>query len=223
MIMSKGKLNVSLVKDIKQGFENKCMYLVIEGYKQMMKDKNHEKSWEEERITAELIKCMKSTSTIKDWQIHIVPEPRIYSTEVFNGTISPKEAPRIDMQFLTWSSSDELKYQVEAKNLAEKDWNKSNGAAVNASYLTNRYIDTGIGNFINDRYLNGCLVGYVLHGEVPKVVDRINTCMRDTKKRPSEVISLNTPINDYKFCYVSNHTKANGSDAFRTVHIMLKF
>lgn len=219
--MNKGKLNIGIIGDVRQAFEMKCIHILVDGYREMHKQKSYDPSWEEERITAELIRYIKATSSVQEWRIHVVPEPRIYSDEVYNNTITPKEAPRIDMQFLNWSSSDELIYHIEAKNLAENDWQKPDGSHVNASYLTNRYIDTGIGNFINDRYKQGCIAGYVLQGSVPKVISRINKCITVTKKRPLETISIGKPINNYSFCYTSNHIKQVGT-SFHTYHIFLE-
>lgn len=221
--MSKGKLNTAIVGDIKDAFEVKCIHILIDGYNEVIRQNSYELSWEEERITAELIKFMKAAPRTQEWRIHVIPEPRIYSEDVYNNSITPKEAPRIDMQLLNWSSSEELVYHIEAKNLAEKDWNKTDGSQVNASYLTIRYIDTGIGNFTNDRYKNGCLTGYILNGTIPNVLARINKTMIDTKKRPLEIINSNTTINGHTFCYVSNHKKEKKGTAFRIYHILLKF
>lgn len=221
--MSKGKLNTGVIGDFKQGFEKKCIHILIDGYNEMVKQKSYDLSWEEERITAELIKYIKAAPRTTEWRIHVVPEPRIYSGEIYDNTITPKEAPRIDMQFLNWSSSEQLIYHIEAKNLAEKDWNKTDGSGVSASYLTTRYIDTGIGNFINDRYKEGCLVGYVLHGTIENVLTRINKSITETKKRPLEILNGKTALNGYAFCYVSNHTKQTTSQPFHTYHVLLKF
>lgn len=219
--MSKGKLNTGIVGNIRQAFEMKCIHILIDGYREMVKQKSYDPFWEEERITAELIKYIKDTPSVHEWRIHVVPEPRIYSDEIYNSTITPKEAPRIDMQFLNWSSSDELIYHIEAKNLAENDWQKPDGSHVNASYLTNRYIDTGIDNFINDRYRQGCIAGYVLQGSIPNVISRINKCITVTKNRPLETISLGKSINNYSFCYTSSHKKQMGT-SFHTYHIFLE-
>lgn len=221
--MSNGELNLSIIGDFRQAFEMKCIHILIDGYREMYKQKSYDSSWEEERITAELIKYIKATPRVHEWRIHVVPEPRIYSDEVYNNTITPKEAPRIDMQFLNWSSFDELIYHIEAKNLAECDWQKVDGSTVNASYLTNRYIDTGIGNFINDRYKQGCIAGYVLQGSIQNVISRINKCIKDTKKRPREKISIVKPINNYSFCCTSNHKKQKNNSSFHTYHIFLEF
>ena len=56
---------------------------------------------------------------------------------------------------------------MEAKNLKEKD-----------SDLKRRYIDTGINSFVSKRYENGCLLGYVLEGDLDKTVAGVNKLLK---------------------------------------------
>ncbi len=201
--MSKGKLNNDIINEIKRGFQMKCIHILIDGYNEMYKKNSYDVDWEEERITAELIKYIKLAPRRLDWNISVVPEPRIYSEEVYNDTIAPKEAPRIDMQFLSWSYSNELIYHIEAKNLAANNWTKTDGSHVISSYLISRYIETGIENFINDRYKEGCLAGYVLQGTASDVVTRINRTISEREQRPLEVLTNSHPINGHDLCYIS--------------------
>lgn len=170
----------------------------------------------------ELARCMKLCNEERSWRIHIVAEPRLYADESYSLEILPKEAPKIDLQLLNWSSPYELIYNIEAKNLAENDWTKSTAAKVSSSYLTARYIDTGIENFINDRYANGCLAGYVLNGKVENVVGHLNNLL-EKRKRTFENITLTSPIESYSFCYQSLHQKSKGGNNFIIPHIILKF
>ena len=79
--------------------------------------------------------------------------------------------PRIDLRLATINSSLEYVYHMEAKNLKETD-----------SGLKRRYIDTGINNFVSLKYENGCLLGYVLEGELVKTVDGVNNLLKKDKR-----------------------------------------
>jgi hypothetical protein len=178
-------------------------------------------SWEEEKITMELARFMKISNTERHLRIHIVAEPRLYEEISASGGL-PKEAPKIDLQLLNWSSPTEMVYNIEAKNLAENDWTKPSGANVSSSFLTARYIDTGIENFMNDRYGNGCLTGYALKGEAARIVDNINGLLRK-RNRKIEELALISPVEGYTFCYQSLHQKGTTGNTFLLPHIVLKF
>lgn len=220
--MSSGQLLPGIANEFRIAYERNCLGLLIDGYKKLLDSKTIDLNWEEEKITMELAQYMKISNLERDLRIHIVAEPRLYDNLEPRSESVPKEAPKIDLQLLNWSSPYQLMYNIEAKNLAENDWTKSKGARVSSSFLTARYIDTGIENFINERYDNGCLAGYVLNGEARKVVDKLNGLLRK-RKRTLENLSMIDPIEGYSFCYQSLHQKTGGSDNFLLHHIILKF
>jgi hypothetical protein len=220
--MSSGHLLPGIADQFRIAYERNCLALLICGYKKLLHSRIVDLSWEEEKITMELARCMKHCNEEKNWRIHIVAEPRLYADEFYATAGIPKEAPKIDLQLLNWSSPYELIYNIEAKNLAENDWTKSTGANVSSSFLTARYIDTGIENFINDRYVNGCLAGYVLNGEPNNVVVNLNGLL-GKRKRAFENLNLTSPVEGYSFCYQSLHQKSARGNDFIIPHVLLKF
>ncbi|MCX6582525.1 MAG: hypothetical protein NT166_20325 [Candidatus Aminicenantes bacterium] len=218
-----GRLNDCFSRDIKKGFEKQCITTLIDGYKLMKEAGEFSLSWEEETLTANLIKYMKRSSFSSKWKLDITPECPIYTQQIYDGIRKPKEAPVIDVRIMNWSRSDKLEYFIEAKNLAENDWIKADGSKVNASHLRARYIDTGIDNFINERYPYGCLAGYVLEGCVDSIVNAISKLLTGKgRNRPQEVLTRNTPVNNHPDCYRSEHQTGNGKGIFLN-HIFFKF
>jgi len=218
--MSSGTLLPAIVDQFKVAYQRNCHGLLVEGYRKLVASGIVDLSWEEEKVTMELAKCMKFANLERNLRIHIVAEPRLYN-EILGTENVPKQAPKIDLQLLNWSSPIELTYNIEAKNLAENDWVKSTSAKVSSSFLTARYIDTGIENFINDRYVHGCLAGYVLNGEPQKVVDNLNGLLAK-RKRNLEKLEQTATIEGYSFCYQSLHQKSSGI-SFLLPHVILKF
>lgn len=218
--MSSGTLLPSIVDQFKVAYQRNCHCLLVDGYRKLIVSGVVDLSWEEEKITMELAQYMKVANLERSLRMHVVAEPRLYN-EILGTENVPKEAPKIDLQLLNWSSPVELTYNIEAKNLAENDWIKSTSAKVSSSFLTARYIDTGIENFINDRYAYGCLAGYVLNGEAEKVVDNVNGLL-EKRKRQSEKLEPGTAIEGYSFCYQSQHQKTSGV-SFHLPHVILKF
>lgn len=116
-----GKLNECFSKGIKKGFENRCMVTLIEGYKLMKEAGEYALHWEEESLTANLIKHMKCSSFSSKWKLDISPEYPIYTQEISAGIKKPKEASRIDVRILSWINPEKSEFFIEAKNLAEND------------------------------------------------------------------------------------------------------
>lgn len=217
------KLNERFSRDIKKGFENRCIITLIDGYKLMKEAGEYNPSWEEESLTANLIKHMNRTPRGNKWKLDISPEYHVYTQEIFDGIKKPKEAPRIDVRIMSWSNPEKLEYFIEAKNLAENDWIKSDGSKVNAAHLQARYINTGIDNFIHERYPYGCLAGYILEGRVDRIIEGIDKLLKNKlRNRPNETLTQNIPINSHPYCYLSEHQTGNGKSIVLN-HIFLKF
>lgn len=219
--MSLSNLGPNIIDQFRLAYQRNCLGLLVDGYRKLLDSGIVDLSWEEEKITMELARYMTISNTERDLRIHIVAEPRLYDSISFARRL-PKEAPKIDLQLLNWSGPHELIFNIEAKNLAENDWKKTTGASVSSSFLTARYIDTGIENFISGHYANGCLAGYVLNGSADKVVDKLNALFAK-RRRSFENLSITTPIEGYTFCYKSLHQKKATGDNFLLPHLILKF
>jgi hypothetical protein len=218
-----GELNERYAKEIRKGFEYRCIFTLIEGYKLMKEAGEYDCSWEEERLTAHLIKYMKHSLCSRTWKLDIIPEYPVYTGEIYNGIRKPKEAPRIDVRMMNWSNPQKWEYFIEAKNLAENDWRKPDGSKVNASHLRARYIDTGIDNFVAGRYPYGCLSGYILEGSVGGVIEGINGLLKSRRRnRSHEILNRNEPINSHSECYRSEHQSKSGV-SMTLNHIFLSF
>lgn len=218
-----GKLNEHYAKEIRNGFEYHYIFTLIEGYKLMKEAGEYDRSWEEESLTANLIKYMKSSSCSSKWKLDIIPEYPIHTQNIYNGIQKPKQAPRIDVRIMNWSNPEKWEYFIEAKNLAQNDWNKPDGSKVNASQLRARYIETGIDNFVEGRYPYGCMSGYILEGSIDGVIEGINKLLKSKRRnRPQEMLSPNVPINSHPECYRSEHQIKNGI-SITLNHIFLSF
>ena len=100
-----------------------------------------------------------------------------YDIIIGNYTMSKQkgQAPTIDFCFRTWSI-DESYFGAECKNLY----------AHNKAY-TERYVDTGVCNYTSGRYGSkssvSSLVGYVLFGKIPEIVDELRCEIAKTSPR----------------------------------------
>lgn len=209
---------------IRQGLINKCCELLLEGYEAMVKAQEYELSWDEEKLTANLISHMQKSEIITRFQIDITAESRDYDEEITIGTKSAKKAGKLDIRISIWgggwfSSKKKMIYVIEAKNLSQSDWKKKTGAHVNARYQKKRYINKGIDHFISGHYKNGCLSGYVVQGDSNQIVKDINTILKNSNpSRADEVLVTNGDIDQ---CYFSTHDRQNKME-LELKHFMLK-
>jgi len=213
--------NKKNIDALSSGFEYKCIFVLIEGYRIMKVQKEYQLSWEEEQLSAKLISCIETCESAKKWNIDIVPEYRLYSESIIKGKKSPKSAARIDMRFGRWINQKKMIYFSEAKNLCENNWEKTTGTKVNASNLQHRYVRTGINHFINEYYPgNGCLAGYVLEGKPSYIIEKINLIIQKTEQR-REILVNTDSINNHTEIYKSNHFIDSGNE-LNLKHIFLK-
>lgn len=150
----------------RKAFENRCLKLLVDAYQNAIKDKSISLNWDENDITAQLHEYINSNQSRLTWSIisnveHHLPKKSIDKERGFAA-----KYPRIDMRFATIKSSLEYQYFFEAKNLTQK-----------SSALKRRYVDTGINNFNSKKYENGCLVGYLLSGDVELTIKGINSLL----------------------------------------------
>jgi hypothetical protein len=187
------RLNKEIVASFKRGFEEKCFQLLIESYETALGTKVINLKWDENDITAELHQYIKENPRRLKWGIVTNVEQHLTEKVLKKEKGFAAKSPRIDLRLVTINSCLEYEYHIEAKNLKEKD-----------SALKRRYIDTGINNFISSKYENGCLLGYVLDGNLGKTVDGVNRLLKKDKREP-EFLKLKTNhlSNSY---YESEHT-----------------
>lgn len=218
--MSRGVLDVSIVNSFKQGFEWKCINLLIDAYTYVNSSNNINIDCEEEYISAVLFDYIDNCQQAINWKIDITPEYRLYKDDVLKKVKSAKTAPRIDFRLCGWSNNSKLTYFVEAKNLIEIDSYKSNRKSkISATKFHIRYIETGIDNYLSGQYpSNGCLVGYILQGKTENIVSMLNTCLCNLN-RNLEILQLQSleQIN-FKPYYISSHNNVSSIK-----HLMFDF
>lgn len=218
--MSRGVLDASIVNSFKQGFEWKCINLLIDAYTYVNSSDSINIDCEEEYISAVLFDYIDNCQQAINWKIDITPEYHLYKNDVLKKMKSAKTAPRIDFRLCGWSNNSKLTYFVEAKNLIEIDSYKSNRKSkIPANKLHIRYIETGIDNYLSGQYpSNGCLVGYILQGKTENIVSMLNTCLCNLSRKP-EILQLQSleQIN-FKPYYISSHNNVSSIK-----HLMFDF
>ena len=213
-----GNLNSNITQAFKIQFEENCVSLLIASYNKVPNKINF-KELTENNITAQLIGLIKSNPLRLELNISINREAYNDSDATYQGVSNADESARIDMKYTVWNSNIEYDYFIEAKNLSEKNWRKSDVLTpINAKELQKRYISTGIQNFITGRYPNGCLVGYVTEGNPDNIVKSINDLLAGEKRNKEQLNKIK--VGNFSPYYESIHT---GTKMNKLNHFLLLF
>ena len=199
-----GGLRPDIIEMFKTQFENNCVSLLFESYTSLFATGRNFLEDSENDITAQLVGFMKKNPMRNDLQISVEREHYLDSEEVYEGIVGADTSPRIDIIYTTWHSNNEHTYHIEAKLLAENNWKKASVITpVHAENLQKRYIATGINNFCSKKYSNGCLIGYILEGEIPKIVEKLNILLKADTREKENLYSTSTAGHSYS--YLSDH------------------
>ena len=220
-----GKLSPKIRIIFLKKFEKICMLVLIRAYNQVVKDNKYNIDWEEEEFTAHIFSYMENLSLTRKCKLHINIEHKLLNINKLPiNENNPKKLPRIDISFASWEiiENEKVKYFFEAKNLYENNYKTKKSS----SYI-NRYIDTGIENFRTNRYYNGSLVGYVLKGDVDKIIGKIEKQLKKDRKKYKPYNSLSnfekkSRIKSFKHYYETKHLTPLKKEII-IKHIFLKF
>lgn len=185
-------LNTIIHENFKRAFENKCFSLVIEAYESSLNEKTIQLNWNENDISQELYE--KLDANPKRLQFNITASREFHLSNTTNKEKGfADKLPRIDLRMSRITSNLEIKYFFEAKRLKEND-----------SVLKRSYIDDGMDRFTSKKYPSGCMLGFLLQGNVNKTVEEgINKLLIKDKRNTETLISKKNDL--HKDYFESNH------------------
>ena len=188
----------------KNAFELKCFRLIIEAYQTSLTEQVIQLDWNENDISSELQRHIKENPLRLKWKVSTNVESHIPKDVPKVKGFSSK-FPRIDFRLTTLAKRGEYEYFLEAKNLKQND-----------SALKRRYIDTGIDNFVSQKYEKGSLIGYLLEGKTNETIKGINSLLEKDKRNTETLIFKSNKL--IKTYYESNH-----SDIGTLKHLIFDF
>jgi len=170
-----GKFNHN--NSFRKAFEDDCIKILISAYHRVMKDKTINLNWEENDITTLLYQYMDKNKFRLSNNIYVNPEHPLENNILYRNRGFAAKYSRIDIRFVTIKYSAQYDYFAEAKLLKEQNVK-----------LKRRYIKTGIDNFRSGKYYNGCLIGYIVKGDLFKTIEGINKLLKKDN-RNTELLS----------------------------------
>ena len=183
-------------------FQKKCLKLFVSAYQTARNEKSVKIEWKENDITKKLHEYLKINPVRKEWNISTDLEHYIDKANIGEEKGFADKSPRIDLKFSTFTflslkiinfqSSFEYFYFIEAKRLKEND-----------KPLQVRYISTGIDNFTSKKYDNGCLIGYLVEGNLKLTITKINSLLEKDNRKTEFLNFKESDLHD--FYYESEH------------------
>ncbi len=184
-------LNTNIHEKFKKAFEFKCFNLIIDAYQVTINEKIIQLDWNENDISQELCEKLDCNPKRLKWSISATREFHLSTTTNKKKGFADK-LPRVDLRMSSITSKLEFKYFFEAKRLKEND-----------SGLKRSYIDDGMDRFTSKKYPSGCMLGFLLQGNVNKTVKGINKLLIKDKRNTQ---TLNSKKNDlHKDYFESSH------------------
>jgi len=179
-------LNSIIHEKFRNAFEYKCFSLVIEAYQESINEKTIQLDWNENDISQELCEKLDCNPKRLQWGISATREYHL-SKKVEKVKGFSDKLHRVDLKMSNINLAIEYKYFFEAKRLKEND-----------SGLKRSYIDEGMNRFTSKKYPSGCMLGYLLQGNVNGTVKGINKLLVKDKRNTQTLNSKKNDLhNDY--------------------------
>ena len=215
------KVNARYYKLASKNFEILCISLLVDAYTSACADKRYNLDWKENSFTKYLVSFIHSNpiTTKNKLFVKLQPEPENDNFPVEGTKDDPDKQPRVDIWYGSWIKTRN-EYYIEAKNICNNDWEKSDGSKVSASKLKRRYISTGIENFITARYPKGCLVGYVINSNSIDCVNGINKLLKKDNRQNENLVKYKI-FEGFENSFNSTHFQKKETILLK--HIFLEF
>lgn len=179
-------LNTIIHEKFRSAFEDRCFNLTIEAYHSSINEKIIQLNMDENDISQVLFEKLDSNPKRLEFGIFATREEHL-SKDVEKKKGFAGKLPRVDLKMSSITSKLEFKYFFEAKRLKEND-----------SGLKRSYIDEGMDRFTSKKYPSGCMLGYLLQGNVNGTVEGINKLLVKDKRNTQTLNSKKNDLhNDY--------------------------
>lgn len=178
------------INSFKEAFEIQCIQLLVKAYHFSITD--YKNDWQENDYNSTIREYINLMT--KNQPICVGRDLPLYVQQIVKTRGFANKEPKPDFIFCKFDINTNNKYYyfAEAKRLKE-----------NNSSLQQRYIDTGIGNFISKKYPKGILIGYQVQGDIPNTINKICSMLCNSGRNDEVLIEKTFDL--YEHYYESEH------------------
>ncbi len=204
-------------EEVLESFQAQVFDLISMAYNTIRTPGPIKENTDETLISIQLFHALKVVSSKEEIPLTIIIENSEITDQISRGVKRLITAKRYDILFESWNSKHPVVFGVEAKLLIENDFR---GRMV--STLVREYVsEAGMGKYINGLYKRrGCMIGYIIEGNIPNIVEKINNQIEKVFNKKQCVKKDNSLKYKHKEIYKSQH---KGNLNYDLYHLMLDF
>jgi len=160
-----------------KAFEKDCIELIVNAYNNAIAERKYQIDWLENDFSELLGHYINESPLSLEKGITCKTENKILSESENQSKGFADRLPRIDFVYFKIWKKQRFHCYMEAKRIKQKDSN-----------LKRAYINEGMDRYISKKYPIGCMLGYLLEGQINETIKGINTLLKKDK-REAEVLS----------------------------------
>ena len=184
-------MNLSVI--YRKAFEEDCIELIVNAYNLAITEKKYQTDWLENDFSELLGYYVNESQLSLEKGITCKTEKKLLSETNYQVKGFADKLPRIDFVYFKIWQKQRFHCYMEAKRLKEND-----------SGLKRAYINEGMDRYISGKYAFGCMLGYLLEGNLNKTIEGINFLLTKAYRK-TENLSLK-PTKLLSTFYESNHS-----------------
>jgi len=203
-------------EEVIEAFQIDVLNLLSEAYQTIKTPEKFFEDPDETQISVSLFDACYIINDKNQTKFWVVPEYHEMTDEIRSGKKKAISAKRFDIYFGNWSTPERVEYGVEAKLLVENDFMGRKSKKLIEEYVG----DKGMNKYISGTYRKrGCMVGYVIEGNISNVVDKINNHIESVFDSSQKLLKEQIIMFNHKEVYKSSHNKLG----YSLFHLMLDF
>jgi hypothetical protein len=219
--MNEGILKATIVNAFNNEFEHRCLSLLYEAYASVQSAHCVDSTCQNEYISAILFDYIGKSSQAAVWHIDVAAEYLEYKNEILKQRKTKKAAPEINMTFGGWTNMINLDYFVKTQNIIEVvPLEKKKAGIQNPVTISDFHVNyiAKSDSCLSGKYpVRGCIIGFILKGNIQFTVNCLNHYLCDCNRVPEILNKRSLQSKQFYACYVSTHNDCT------IQHLMFEF
>jgi len=204
-------------EEVLESFQAQVFELISLAYKTIRTPGPIKENPDEPLISTQLFHALKVVSSKEEIPLTIIIENPEITDQISCGVKPLITAKKYDIFFESWNSKLSVVFGIEAKLLIESEFRGRKVSTLIREYVS----DAGMGKYINGLYKRrGCMIGYIIEGNIPNIVGKINNQIEKVFNNKQCVKKDNSLKYKHKEIYKSQHKGKLNYDLY---HLMLDF
>ena len=180
-----GAFDIAAYPELWDDFVQIILDVTLEVYHMLKQEREAGFHWQEDTFTINVRRCMKKIIPLRGLPFEAETKQHIFTDEMMSGDEATNKAVELDIKMWHQQADDDIYFAWECKLIVDKAREDKH------KRLAEEYITKGIIRFLNGHWKyaesvqDAGMLGYVLYGEIDKIVAAINREMLAISQRPA--------------------------------------